>query len=142
MFVQNSTDSRRFFMGVRKKMLTQELLQPLEAMIANILNEHPEYNGLLTDEEKAFSDEYLTNNFDVNPFLHLGLHVALQEQLDANRPAGIASIYQSHRMRGLNDEHQLRHLMMGCLSNSLYKSQTSNAMPDEAEYLECLKCIG
>ena len=142
MFVQNSNDSRKFFIDVRKKTLTKQLLQPLEAMVADILNNHPEYNGLLADEEKALSDEYLANNFDVNPFLHLGLHVALQEQLDANRPAGIVSIYQSHRMRGLNDEHQLCHLMMGCLSDSLFKSQASNTMPDEAQYLECLKCLG
>ena len=141
MFVQNSNDARKYFMDVRQKVLAKHILQPLEGMIADILMDHPEYDKMLGDEEKAFSDEYLSNNFDVNPFLHLGLHVALQEQLDANRPSGIVSIYQSHRMRGQTDEHELRHRMMGCLSNSLHKAQISSAMPDETEYLECLKCL-
>lgn len=128
-------------MDVRKKALAKQILQPLEGMIANILTEHPEYDEMLGDEEKAFSDDFLSKNFEVNPFLHLGLHVALQEQLDANRPSGIVSIYQSHRMRGQTDEHDLRHRMMQCLSNSLHKAQMAGAMPDETEYLECLKCL-
>ena len=139
MFVQNSNDSRKFFIGVRQKMLSNQIMEPLEAMIANILNEHPEYHAMLEDKEKALSDDYLSNQFEVNPFLHLGLHVALQEQLDANRPSGITSIFQGHRMRGQINEHELRHRMMGCLSNSLYQAQMSNTMPDEPAYLECLK---
>lgn len=122
-------------------MLTNQLLEPLEALIADIVSVHPEYHAILEDEDKAFSDEYLSNHFEVNPFLHLGLHIALQEQLDANRPAGIASIYQGHRMRNQIDDHELRHRMMGCLSNSLYQAQVANAMPDEPAYLECLKSL-
>ena len=122
-------------------MLNQEVLQPLEAMIADILEHHPEYEELLDDTEKALSDKYIAGHFEINPFLHLGLHVALQEQLDANRPAGIRSIYQNLKMKTTLDEHNLRHLMMQCLAESLHKAQTANSMPDEVEYLQCLRQI-
>ena len=130
-----------FFVEVRRKVVERELLQPLEAMIADILNQHPEYQDLLADEKKALSDEYIATNFDINPFLHLGLHVALQEQIQANRPQGIAAVYQNLKLRGVGDEHKLRHLMMQCLSESLYKAQASNAMPNETEYMACLRAI-
>ena len=141
MFVQNSDESRKFFIEVRRKVVERELLQPLEAMIADILSLHPEYETLLADEQKALSDEYIASNFDINPFLHLGLHVALQEQIQANRPQGISAIYQSLKLRGIANEHEIRHLMMQCLSESLYKAQTANAMPNETEYLACLRAI-
>ena len=141
MFVQNSNEARQFFMQVRKKVLNRDLLQPLEAMIAEILAHHPEYDELLDDERKALSDDYIANRFELNPFLHLGLHVALQEQLDANRPPGVKSIYQNLKIRGMFDDHTLRHLMMQCLSESLHKAQATNSMPDESEYLQCLRQI-
>ena len=54
-------------------MLNQEVLQPLEAMIADILAHHPEYEELLDDAGKALSDKYIAEHFEINPFLHLGL---------------------------------------------------------------------
>lgn len=128
-------------MDVRAKLIERVVLQPLEALIAEILRLHPEYDGLLADEEKVFSDEFLALNFPVNPFLHLGLHVALQEQLDANRPAGVVAIYQNLLMRGIGDDHHIKHLMMGCLSENLFRAQSLGTMPDELDYLECLKCL-
>ncbi|MGR8949997.1 MAG: DUF1841 family protein [Gammaproteobacteria bacterium] len=141
MFVQNSTESRSFFVEVRRKVVARELLQPLEAMVAHILSLHPEYENLLADKKKALSDEYISAHFEINPFLHLGLHVALQEQLQANRPMGIAAIYQSLKLKGVGDEHEICHRMMQCLTESLYKAQASKAMPDEVEYLACLRSI-
>ena len=139
MFVKTTKESRQFFLDVRQKMLSHQILQPLEAMIADILTHHPEYDELLGDAKKAFSDEYIANNFDVNPFLHLGLHVALQEQLDANRPTGISSVYQHLKIKVALDDHNLRHLMMQCLAQSLQNAQASNSLPDESEYLRCLR---
>ena len=141
MFVQNSNESRQFFVAVRKKMLGKQILQPLEALIADILHHHPEYDELLDDPKKALSDQYISENFEINPFLHLGLHVALQEQLDANRPAGIKSLYQNMRMKLNIDDHDIRHLMMQCLAESLHKAQATNAAPSDNDYLDCLRQI-
>ena len=122
-------------------MLNQGVLEPLEAMIADILAHHPEYDELLDAPKNALSDKFIAEHFEINPFLHLGLHVALQEQLDANRSVGIRSIYQNLKMKISLDDHDLRHLMMQCLAESLHKAQASNSMPDDVEYLQCLRQI-
>ncbi|MEM7465749.1 MAG: DUF1841 family protein [Pseudomonadota bacterium] len=141
MFVQNSNESRQFFIGVRNKLVGGEILQPLESMVATILSAHPEYDDLLADQAKALSDEYISQHYDMNPFLHLSLHLALQEQLDTNRPTGIKAIFQNLKLRGFGDEHFVRHKMMECLAESLYKAQMSQSAPDQADYLRCLKSI-
>lgn len=141
MFVENSSDVRAFFIGVRTKMENRQVLEPLEAMIADVIEHHPEYDEVLSDPDKAMSDDFLARHYEINPFLHLGLHIALREQLQADRPAGVARIFADCRAAGRDDRHTIEHKMMGCLSKALAEAQRSGSMPDEDAYLECLRSL-
>ena len=73
-----------------------------------------------------------------NPFLHMGLHLAIREQVATDRPAGIAAIHRK-LSRKSGDPHQAEHQMIDCLAESLWESQRNNQPPDELKYLERLQ---
>jgi hypothetical protein len=74
---------------------------------------------------------------ETNPFLHMGMHLAIQEQLGGQRPEGILEVYQQlcRRMTGHAAEHQ----MMECLGETLWEAQRNGVEPDERVYLERLR---
>lgn len=109
-------------------------LEPLQAQMADVIALHPEYHALLA--EAALEAE--GTSAQGNPFLHLGLHLALREQLGTNRPAGIAALLQRLLQRGATP-HEAEHRMIGVLSETLWEAQRSGRAPDERAYLEALQ---
>jgi hypothetical protein len=112
-------------------------LQPLEAQIADVMAAHPEYHALLADDVSVHLD------FDAaggsgNPFLHLGLHLALREQIATDRPAGIAAIHRALAARS-GDAHAAEHHMIEALGEVLSEAQRSGLPPAESLYLERLR---
>ncbi|MEJ1391748.1 MAG: DUF1841 family protein, partial [Candidatus Sedimenticola sp. (ex Thyasira tokunagai)] len=72
------------------------------------------------------------------PFLHMGMHISLQEQISTDRPSGIGTLYQQLVSR-CGDPHDAEHKMMECLGRMLWEAQRANRMPDEQAYLQCLR---
>mgnify|MGYP006266611361 CR=1 FL=1 len=137
MFVDNAADARRFFLDVeRKRRDPGEVLTPLEAMIADILARHPEYESLLSDAAAALAADFPADPF-ANPFLHLSLHVALAEQIGADRPPGIRAL--SERAATREQRHTVEHRMLEVLAQTLAASQQTGQPPDEVLYLDELK---
>ncbi len=136
---QNRDEIRRLYLEVWRKVNEGQMLEPMEAIIGDIIQWHPEYHGLLESGEQALEAEFTVEAGQSNPFLHMGMHIALREQAGADRPAGFAAIYK--RLMQRSDPHQAEHAMMECLAQSLWQAQTNNALPDEAAYLECLRKI-
>ncbi len=112
-------------------------LEPLEHLIAGVIREHPEYQSALADAENVLGREYTPEMGETNPFLHMGMHLAIQEQLGGHRPEGILEVYQQlcRRMTGHAAEHQ----MMECLGETLWEAQRNGVGPDERVYLERLR---
>ena len=110
---------------------------PLEEMIVSVIALHPEYHGLLGNPDIADKD-WLPDDGETNPFLHMGMHIAIQEQLSTDRPAGIAGIYKSI-VEAIGDAHEADHKVMECLGEMLWQAQRENRMPDEQAYLNCLR---
>ena len=140
MFISNRDSSRTLFFQVWEKQLKSEVMEPLEHLILNVIMTHPEYHYIFDDKENMSRD--FDNNSDIeNPFLHMGLHIALSEQLGTDRPPGIRAQYQ-RLMNKYNDEHQVQHRVMECLQKSLWQAQIAGKMPDESLYLECVSNSG
>lgn len=137
MLVQDRETARRFFIDVWKKKRQAMALEPLQEQIAGIIIQHPEYHRILEDSE-ALQRSYLPENGVTNPFLHMGLHLAVQEQLMTDRPQGILLLYQQGLQR-FGDAHELEHRVMDCLAETLWNAQGRNALPDEADYLRCVQ---
>jgi hypothetical protein len=115
-------------------------LQPLQAQIVAVVARHPEYQPLLENPEQALGKEYLPELGETNPFLHMGMHLALQEQVSTDRPAGIRDLYQRLSAR-YPDSHDLEHRLMECLAEVIWQAQRTAAAPDENRYLDCIKAI-
>lgn len=131
---------RQFYCDTWQKHLEQkEALSPLEQQITAVVKEHPEYHKLLENKEASINADYLPEMGDSNPFLHLGMHLGLREQVSTNRPDGIAELYQ--RIVALRDIHDAEHDMIECLAESIWQAQQNQTMPDEISYLECLNKI-
>ena len=112
-------------------------LDALQQMIAGVIQQHPEYHGLL-EQEAAIARNYHPAEGEANPFLHMSMHIALIEQISTNRPEGIRDCHAS-LSRTLGSVHEAEHRMMDCLSEAIWKAQRNNTIPDEAAYLACLK---
>ena len=137
MFGQDREQLRRFFATSWQKRLDGESLQPLEQLVAQIVEQHPEYHAYLDGEEQLQRD-FTPEQGETNPWLHMGMHISLGEQLGADRPGGIRTLYQQIS-RKFGDTHAAEHAMMECLALILWEAQRGNRQPDEAAYLECLK---
>ena len=140
MFVHDRNSSRRFFIDVWKKYQSGQPLQPLEDLVFAVIMEHPEYHALLDQDENILVQEFTPDMGVTNPFLHLGMHIAIREQIGSDRPAGIRKIYQD-----LTDKtgsiHDVEHCIMECLGEILWTAQCNNTLPDEETYLDCIKRI-
>ncbi len=113
-------------------------LEPLQAQIVAVIEQHPEYHRLLENTDQAMGREYLPESGESNPFLHMGMHLAIQEQVSTNRPAGIRMLYQQLLMHA-PDPHQLEHKLMDCLAEMIWQAQRDGVAPDETRYLSCIK---
>ena len=139
--ISNERDKlRQFYCDTWAKHLEQkESLSPLEQQITAVIKEHPEYHKLLENKDASINADYLPEMGDSNPFLHMGMHLGLREQVRTDRPTGITELYKS--IVALRDVHDAEHDMIECLAESIWQAQQNQTMPDEVAYLECLKGI-
>ena len=108
-----------------------------------MIEAHPEYHMLLSDPAaigRDFPIEGEESSAEVNPFLHMGMHISLREQFHSDRPAGIKQLYQKILIN-MGDPHEAEHAMMECLGESLWQAQNSGQLPDEKAYIHCLERI-
>lgn len=139
MIVGSRDESREFFLAVRRKMLDSAPMEPLEALIARIIGDHPEYHAALDDGGAALERDFDGSDGQANPFFHMGLHIALVEQLQTDRPAGIRAVYQRLVSTASGDTHAVEHRMMDCLADVLWQAGRSGTPPDEQAYLDTLR---
>ena len=138
MFEQDRTELRQMFFTAWKKHQNKQLMEPLEAVIAKIIELHPEYHTLFENETAEVDKDYTPEMGQTNPFLHMAMHISIQEQLSTQRPTGIIQLHQSILNKN-KDPHETEHLMMECLGKMLWEAQSQNRAPDENDYLSCLK---
>jgi hypothetical protein len=137
--IQDRESGRTFFLEVWAKYKRQVPLESLEKMVLDVILQHPEYHEILAQDEKEIAAmEFLPEAGMTNPFLHMGMHITILEQISSNRPSGITALYQQ-LLRGYPSAHDLEHSMMECLGETLWQAQRNNTLPDESQYLEQVK---
>ena len=128
---------RRHYLEAWRRHRSGLPLEPLQHQLVALIEQHPEYHGLLDDPE-ALARDWTPESGQANPFLHLGLHLAIREQVATDRPAGIAAVHRELAAR-LADPHEAEHRMLERLGEALWQAQRSGTAPDEAAYLESLR---
>jgi hypothetical protein len=135
---QDRSGLRRHYVEAWRKHRSGTPLEPLEDQLVTLIEQHPEYHPLFEDDEQALGRDYTPESGQSNPFLHLGLHLAIREQVATDRPAGIAAVH-CELSRNLGDAHAAEHRMLEKLGEALWLSQRTGRPPDEAAYLESLR---
>jgi len=116
------------------KHLARSPLAPLEAQIADVIEAHPEYQHVVADADTAVGFEPIPGQAEVNPFFHLGLHLAVRDQISVDRPAGIRDLLRQLQAH-YGDAHRAEHALMEALAEELWTAQRDGRAPDEQEYL-------
>ena len=135
-FGQDRQELRRMYADAWQKHVAGQPMSPLEAGIAAVVEQHPEYQDALTADD--LDRDYAPEDGRANPFLHMGLHLALREQVATDRPPGIAAIFRELSAK-CGDPHDAEHKMIECLAETLWEAQRANRAPDEARYLDRLR---
>ena len=138
-FGQDRNELRQMYADAWRKRVEERPASPLEAQIADVIAMHPEYHEEVASDN--LDKDYLPDGGQTNPFLHMGLHLAVREQVSTDRPAGIASVHRALTARR-GDVHAAEHAMIEALAETLWEAQSANLPPDEAKYLERLRRIG
>lgn len=138
MFNPSRDQSRDFLFSLWEKHRVQAPLTALESMALAIVLEHPEYQAVLADRERHLDRDWKPEAGETNPFLHLMMHVAIEEQVSIDQPPGIrAAIERLAASKG--SMHAARHEVMECLGEVIWQSQRNGAAFDNAAYLACLE---
>lgn len=137
-FGQDRQELRQMYVDAWQKSLASELMSPLETQIASVVQDHPEYQSIL--EKVPLDTDFEPEGGQTNPFLHMGLHLAIREQVATNRPPGIASVHRT-LSENSGDPHNAEHRMIDCLAETLWEAQSANSAPDEQKYLERLHSL-
>ena len=135
-FGQDRNELRQMYFNAWRKSRLGDLLSPLEAQIATVIEDHPEYQAMMNDEQ--LDQSFTPEGGETNPFLHMGLHLAVREQISTDRPPGIAALFNAILVK-TGESHATEHKVIDCLAETLWEAQSSNAMPDEEAYLERLR---
>jgi hypothetical protein len=107
----------------------------LEALIADVLVRHPEYQAMVRDDAAALAFDPAAGGAQENPFLHMGLHLAVRDQISVDRPPGVRALLESLEAR-LGNAHDAEHALMESLAATLWEAQRSGRGPDEGRYME------
>ncbi len=137
MFNPSREQVRQFFCDAWRKHRQRLFLEGAEVVAADLIVEHPEYHALLENSALALAQEFTPESGQMNPFLHLSLHLAVAEQISIDQPPGIRAAYQALRAR--LDVHDAEHAILECLGEALWHAQRDGGAIDGVAYLDCVR---
>ncbi|MBL8397593.1 MAG: DUF1841 family protein [Candidatus Accumulibacter sp.] len=137
MFNPSREQVRQFFCQSWRKYRQRSILEGAEATAADLIVEHPEYHALLENQDLAITQEFTPESGQMNPFLHLSLHLAIAEQISIDQPPGIRAAYQTLRQR--LEVHDAEHALIECLGEALWYAQRQGGAIDQPAYLESIR---
>lgn len=136
MFNPSREQVRQFFTEAWHKRRNHGVLTPLETMAADLVELHPEYHADLEDPERANAD-FTVEEGRSNPFLHLSMHLAINEQLSIDQPPGIKSAFEA--LLASHDPHDAAHIIMEALGEVVWEAQRLGKPLDSDKYIDLVR---
>lgn len=137
MFNPSREQVRRFFCDAWKKHVERLPLVGAEVTAADIAARHPEYQAMLSDASAAVEKEWVPEGGEMNPFLHLSLHLAIHEQVSIDQPPGIRMAFEQLRAR--MDPHDAEHVLLECLGETIWRAQREGKPMDAMAYVDAVR---
>ncbi|WP_029148119.1 DUF1841 family protein [Methylophilus sp. 5] len=139
LFNPSRDEVRQFFFDAWAKFKQkQSTLTDLEKMAVGIMHMHPEYHVILDQPEHYLAQAYYPEMGETNPFLHMSLHLSIQEQISINQPIGITQAYGKLCTR-FQQEHEAQHALLECLAETIWLAQRNQTGLDAAHYLQLIE---
>ncbi|HKO89453.1 MAG TPA: DUF1841 family protein [Burkholderiales bacterium] len=138
MFNPSRDQVRQFFFDTWKKYRSGAPLEGLESVAIEVLLAHSEYHHVLDDPGRFLDRDYTPDQGEANPFLHMSMHVAIEEQLAIDQPPGIKAEFE-RLLKKKGDRHDVMHALLDCLGEVIWQAQRNRTAPDGDKYLECLR---
>lgn len=127
---------RQVFFTTWDKYKLSQPLQGIEPLLIDIILLHPEYHPILDDVDAHLDRDYPPEHGTENPFLHLSLHMTIEEQLSMDNPTGIVQHFNT--LQQSHDRHDALHILLECLAEAVWKAQRHETADLEKEYLACV----
>jgi hypothetical protein len=137
MFNPSRDQVRQFFCTAWRKHRERLPLVGAEVAAADLAARHPEYHPLLDDAEDALTQEWTPEGGQMNPFLHLSLHLAIHEQLSIDQPPGIRAAFET--LRAKMELHAAEHVLLECLGETIWRAQREGQPMDAMAYVEQIR---
>jgi hypothetical protein len=122
-----------------EKMKRGEALSGVAEMIAEAMRAHPEFDAWWPQGEAAFHPQEI-DGYIVNPLVHIGLHVAIEKQLESEEPEEAVAAFRALRNSGI-DAHEAAHRLAGLWGDLYFRSVRRGGSLDEGAYLEELRAM-
>ena len=141
MFKPSRDEARDFLFEAWRKYRADEPLSAMDSMAVEAIAAHPEYQPMLNDRDRYLENyrgrDYPPEFGETNPFLHLGMHIAIREQVSIDQPGGVRGHHQALSTK-LGSVLDAEHEMMDCLAEMIWQAQRNGTGFDNASYLDCL----
>ena len=137
MFNPSRDQVRRFFCDAWRKHLARSIVEGAEAPAIDIILRHPEYHALLESGDDAVDRDWTPEGGEMNPFLHLSLHLAVAEQVSIDQPPGVRAAWQ--KLAARHDPHAAEHIILECLGETIFRAQQVGGGMDAQAYVESIE---
>lgn len=141
MYDVNTDDVRHFFADVWQKRQQPQLLDALQQKALRIIAAHSEYAPYLENVQQYLNRTWRPEEGETNPFLHLSLHLSVQEQVAIDQPFGIAAIHQQLCKQYAGDWVKAEHDMIEALAETLWLAQRYGQGLDVNAYMTRLRSL-
>lgn len=138
MFSPSRDEVREMFFGAWQGYRERRPLVGIQGLALDVILQHPEYHAMLDEPDRYREKDYVD---ETNPFLHMSLHLALEEQLSIDQPPGIRTRWEALLQRS-GERHDALHHAIECLAETVWRSQREGMPPEAAAYLSCLERRG
>ena len=138
MFNPSREQVRQFFFDAWARYRANQPLEGAARTALEVILLHPEYHPVLDDPQRNLGRDWGPDGGETNPFLHLSLHLAIEEQLAMGQPFGIREAFDA--LAGTTgDTHAARHALLECLGEAVWQAQRLGGAPDPQAYLDCVR---
>ena len=141
MFNPTRDQAREFLFDLWDKHRAASPLTALESMALAVILEHPEYHAVLEDRDRYLDRDWKPEGGEPNPFLHLQMHLAIEEQFSIDQPPGIRAAIEALALK-LGSMHDARHVVLECLGEVIWQAQRNGTGFNNATYLDCIRESG
>ena len=131
---------RQIFWDAWQKAKADLPLNALEVRIARVIEMHPEYHYYFEDMEDFLDRDFQVDD-GMNPYLHLSLHLAIEEQLATKHPPEAAKLMEHYIINLKKERHDSIHCILEVLAETVYNAQRSGQEPDPVAYAGQLRVM-